>query len=347
MNVLKVILPSLLTFIVGLGITPFLTDIFYKNKMWRKSSRAMSDTSKEFGDIHDTERELNTPRIGGVIIWISVSITVLFFYILSITLGSETAIKLNFLSRNQTIVPLATFLLAALIGLGDDFIQIFGSEKHTRDPMYYRKIKIVSISFIALIVSLWFYFKLDTAIHVPFWHDVELGLWFIPFFIVTTLAVFTSSVIDGLDGLSGGVLASIFTSYAVIAFVQNQIDIAALCAVISGGVLIFLWFNIPPARFYMGETGMLALTVTLSVIAFLTKTVLLLPIIALPLTVTSLSVVAQLVSYKYFNKRRVLIVSPLHHHLEAIGWPKTKIVMRYWIVSVLCAILGLILVLIS
>jgi phospho-N-acetylmuramoyl-pentapeptide-transferase len=139
----------------------------------------------------------------------------------------------------------------------------------------------------------------------------------------------------------------VFTAYAVIAFVHNQIDIAALCAVIAGGTLAFLWFNVPPARFYMGETGILGLTVTLSVIAFLTNTVMILPIIALPLVATSLSVVIQTISYKRFNKHRVFRVAPLHHHFEALGWSREKVVMRYWIISVVCAIVGVIVALVS
>jgi phospho-N-acetylmuramoyl-pentapeptide-transferase len=178
-------------------------------------------------------------------------------------------------------------------------------------------------------------------------YDVNLGFMFIPFFVIIMLAVFSTSVIDGIDGLSGGVMASIFTGYSVIAFVHDQVDISALCAVIAGGILAFLWFNIPPARFYMSETGMVGLTVTLSVIAFLTDTVLLLPIIAFPLVVTSLSVIIQIFTYKYCNKKRFFKVAPLHHHFEAIGWSKEKVVMRYWIISVVCSISGVILALVS
>ena len=150
-----------------------------------------------------------------------------------------------------------------------------------------------------------------------------------------------------MDGLSGGVLANIFTAYSVIAFSNEQIDIAALCAVIAGGTLAFLWFNIPPARFYMGETGMLGLTVALSIIAFLTNSVLLLLVIAFPLVITSLSVVIQIISYKYFGKRRVFRVAPLHHHFEAIGWSRSKVVMRYWVITAVFAMTGVILALVS
>jgi phospho-N-acetylmuramoyl-pentapeptide-transferase len=161
------------------------------------------------------------------------------------------------------------------------------------------------------------------------------------------LATFSTSVIDGLDGLAGGVLVSCFVAYSVIAFLGNQYDISALAGAIAGGILAFLWFNIPPARFYMGETGMLALTVVLSVIAFLTDAVLLLPIIALPLVATTLSVLIQVNVYKYCGHRRVFKVAPLHHHFQALGWPREKVVMRYWIVSVVSAFTGVILYVIS
>ncbi len=349
-DVIKIVIPSVLTFFLGVLITPFFTDIFYKYRMWKKSPRTETGdiTTDDFAKIHNTKGELSTPRVGGVIIWVSVSLTVFFIYVMYILFPSELTEKLNFFSRSQTLVPLGTLLLASLIGLADDFMQIFGTGSYAKDNIIYRKVKIFTVCLIGLAISSWFYFKLDmNTLHIPFGGDIYIGLWFIPLFILVMLAVFSTSVIDGIDGLSGGVLTSIFTAYAIIAFVNNQIDIAALCAVIAGGTLAFLWFNIPPARFYMGETGMLGLTITLAVIAFLTNSVLVLPIIALPLVLTSLSVIIQMISYKYFGKRRVFRVAPLHHHFEAIGWSKEKVVMRYWIVSVVFAIVGVIFALVS
>ena len=347
-DVIKVIFPSILTFFIGILITPFFTNIFYKYKMWKKSPRSQSDTSQTFADLHNTSAELSTPRIGGMIIWISVLLTVAVIFLLSAFFPTDLTLKLNFFSRSQTLIPLATLILASLIGLADDLLQIFGKGNYAKDPLIYRKVKIVFVTLIGLAISFWFYDKLQhTAIHIPFNGELELGIWFIPFFIITMLAIFSTSVIDGMDGLSGGVLGTIFTAYAVIAFVHNQIDISAFCAVIAGGILAFLWFNIPPARFYIGETGMLGLTVTLSVIAFLTNAVLLLIVIAMPLVLTSLSVIIQIISYKFFNKHRVFKVAPLHHHFEAIGWSREKVVMRYWIISVVFAIVGVIVALIS
>jgi phospho-N-acetylmuramoyl-pentapeptide-transferase len=349
-DVLKIVVPSVLTFLVGIAITPFFTDFFYKHKMWKKSPRVENSdgVSNEFRDVHNTSAEVSTPRVGGVIIWVSVIITVLIIYLLSIIIPSDFTIKLNFFSRSQTLIPLATLILASVIGLFDDLLQIFGKGEYARDPLIYRKIKVLCIVLIGLVISYWFYAKLGaTSIHVPFNGEFDFGVWFIPFFIIVMLSVFSTSVIDGMDGLSGGVMGTIFTAYSVIAFVNNQIDIAVLCAVIAGAILAFLWYNIPPARFYMGETGILGLTVTLSVIAFLTNSVLLLPIIALPLVVTSLSVIIQIIGFRHFGGRRVFKVAPLHHHFEAIGWSREKTVMRYWIISVVCAISGVIISLIS
>ena len=153
-------------------------------------------------------------------------------------------------------------------------------------------------------------------------------------------------MVDGLDGLAGGLLAIIFMAYAVIAFFQQQIDLAAFCAVVAGATLAFLWFNIPPARFYMSETGILGLTVTLTTVAFLTNSVIVLPLIAFPLTLTSLSVTLQLLSKKFFGKK-IFKIAPLHHHFEALGWPPYKVVMRYWVIGIVSAITGLIIVLIG
>lgn len=349
-DVIKVIVPSVLTFFLGILITPFFTNLFYKHKMWKKNARvdAGDITSDDFKKLHNTESEISTPRVGGVIIWMSVLLTVAVIYILSIIIPTDLLQKLNFFSRGQTLIPLATLILASLIGLTDDALQIVGKGSYAKDSISYRRVKIIAVCLIGLAISSWFYFKLEaTAIHIPFGGELELGLLFIPFFIIVMLATFSTSVIDGLDGLAGGVMATVFAAYAAIAFGFNQIDIAALCGVIAAGILAFLWFNIPPARFYMGETGILGLTITLAVIAFLTNSVLVLPIIALPLVATSLSVIIQTTSYRYFNKRRVFKVAPIHHHFQALGWSKEKVVMRYWVVSVVFAIIGVIIALIS
>ena len=348
MDILKIIFPTALTFFIGIAITPFFTNYFYRYKMWKKSSRAAADTSSIFGQIHNAEHELNTPRIGGVIIWVAVLFTVCIIYLLALFFPSDLTLKLDFFSRSQTLIPLAAFFFAAFVGLADDLFHIYGWGNLAHDALIYRKIKIALVTLIGIVISYWFYFKLDyTSVQLPFSGDLVLGIWFIPFFILVMLATFSTSVIDGIDGLAGGVLASVFTAFSVIAFINNQVDISALSGAIAGAILSFLWFNVPPARFYMGETGMMSLTVVLAVIAFLTDSVLLLPVIALPLVATTASDIIQITCYKLFNKRRVFKIAPLHLNFLAHGWPREKVVMRYWIVSVISAIMGVILVLVS
>jgi phospho-N-acetylmuramoyl-pentapeptide-transferase len=179
------------------------------------------------------------------------------------------------------------------------------------------------------------------SVSIPFNGPLWLGTLMIPFFIIVSLATFSGGVIDGVDGLSGGVFAAIFAAYAAIAYANNQVDIAAFCGVITGGTLAFLWFNIPPARFYMGETGIMGLTLTLATIAFLTDSVLVLPIVALPLVLSSASVILQIWS-KRLRGKKVFKVAPLHNHFMAIGWPSYKVTMRFWVLSVVFSIIGII-----
>lgn len=350
-NAIKIFLPALISFIVGLLLTPIATHYFYKYRMWRRISRESNIPEKEvsgFAKIHDSKAEISTPRTGGMIIWISVILTLAIVSLIDYLFINDATNKMYFIDRSQTLLPFFTLILASLIGLGDDFLQIFGKGKWTSDPIVLRYIKILIILALGLVIGLWFYFKLGmTDLYIPWYGFINLGFLFIPFFIFIMFSLWSTSVIDGVDGLSGGVLASIFTAYTLISFFNGQIYLATFCAVIAGGTLAFLWFNIPPARFYMGETGMIGLTVTLSVIAFLTNTVLLLPIIAFPLFITSLSDVIQILSRKFRNGKKVFLYAPLHHHFEALGWPKYKVTMRYWIVGIMTAILGVIIKIIS
>lgn len=347
LNLIKISIPTAVAFFLGLALTPIATHFFYKYKMWKKYSRRGA-TSDVFHQVHNEEEELKTPRVGGIIIWFSALLTTLIFYLASLWFPSETTEKMNFLSRNQTLIPFFTLLLGSLIGLWDDLIQIYGHGRFARDDKSWRIWKALSVIIVSLLIGLWFFYKLDlTSIHIPFGGELYVGILIIPIFVIVALATFSGGVIDGIDGLSGGVLASIFGSYAVIALANNQIDLAAFSGVITGVILAFLWFNIPPARFYMGETGIMGLTITLATLAFLTDSVLILPIVAMTLVLTSLSDVLQILSKKFRNGKRIFKVAPLHHHFEAIGWSRSKITMRYWVFSVIFAIIGIILAIIS
>ncbi len=308
----------------------------------------MDTTAPDFHLIHNEADELRTPRVGGVIIWVTVLVTTLIFYLASIFFPSTYTEKLNFFSRSQTLIPLFTLLVGSLIGLWDDLIQIYGNGRLARDDASWRKWKATLIGMLSLLIGLWFYYKLGmVSIHIPFGGELFLGILIIPAFIIVALATFSGGVIDGIDGLSGGVLASIFAAYSAIAFANNQIDLAAFSGVVTGVTLAFLWFNIPPARFYMGETGIMGLTVTIATLAFLTNSVLILPVVAMPLVITSLSVILQLASKKWRGGKRIFRLAPLHHHFLAIGWSPHKVTMRYWVLSIIFVIIGIILAIIS
>ncbi len=348
-NIIKILFPALMAFLIGIAITPTCTDIMYRMKLWRRKSRSKVNTeamSADFQKIHNEKGEISTPRVGGVIVWFSIILTIIALAVLAFIFPNETTSKLSFLSRNQTLLPLFALLFASIVGLIDDLLQIHGKEIKMTDGIS-RKLRILIVLLIGAVGAWWFYFKLGVLdIHVPFYGDLDLGMLFIPFFMFVVLGVFSSSVIDGIDGLAGGVMAAAYASYMLIAYSQNQIDLAAFCAVVTGSILAFLWFNIPPARFYFGETGMLGLTVALAIVAFLTREVLLIPLIAFPLFATSISSALQMFSKKYFGKK-IFRIAPLHHHFEAIGWPTYKVTMRYWIIAIISAVIGAIIAIIS
>jgi len=348
LNAYKVLGLGGIAFFIGIAMTPVLAHYLYKYKLWRKDVRTMAPDGAEtpiFSRLHK-EREIKAPRMGGIIIWATTLIVALLFWLLKEIWPEALFLKLNFLSREQTWVPLGMMVAGSLVSLLDDLLLVFQKGTYRGGGLTFTR-RIILITLIAALGAYWFYFKLDqSSIFIPAFGDLELGILFPVFFVLVLLATFSGGVIDGLDGLAGGVFAAIFAAYSGIAFFQNQIDIAAFCAVIVGAILAFLWFNIPPARFYMSETGIMGLTTALAVVAFLTDAVAVLPIIAFPLVLESLSVMIQLGSKKFFG-RKVFLVAPIHHHFEALGWLPEKVTMRFWVISVVFAVFGLIVQLIS
>lgn len=349
-DLLRVLVPAAVAFLIGMAMTPVLTHYLYLNKAWKKRAGKESlDGSQavEFNRLHE-KHEVRAPRMGGVIIWASATLTLVAAAFIAYIAPNSSLAQLDFLSRNQTWIPLAALLIGSLIGLVDDLLVIGPAAEGLK--LRYRLIMVFLMS---LFIGWWFYEKLDVvAISIPFMEPFFVGAFIIPIIIIVTLALYASGVIDGIDGLSGGVFASIFASYAIIAYAQNQIDVAAFCAAIVGALLAFLWYNIPPARFYMSDTGTMGLTLALAVVAFTTDSlgggvgVFVLPIIGALLAITVASVLLQMFWKKIFG-RKLFRVAPLHHHFEAIGWPGHKVTMRYWVLSVVFAFTGVILALAS
>lgn len=344
----KIFIPTVISFMVGIIITPFVSHYLYKWHLWKTSSVSKTIDGREAtisNKLHNDEAR-KTPRMGGIIVWGSVLITIYLFYCLGYFFPDDFK-KLSFLSRSQTWLPLFTLIIASLTGLVDDYFVVRGKGKFIGGGLSL-KMRLFVVFCLALIGGLWFYSKLGmTSIHIPFDDSINLGLLFIPFFILTMLAMYSGGIIDGVDGLAGGVFAIIFSALSIIAYSNNQIDLAAFSLVVTGGLLVFLWFNVPPARFFLSETGTMGLTTTATVIAFLTGDILLLPVIAFPLVLTTLSVIIQLVSKKFRNGKKVFLVAPLHNHFIAKGWSREKVTMRYWIFSLMCAVVGIVLALIS
>lgn len=345
---LKILIPAALSFVVGIGITPILTYYLYRYKAWKKASgkKALDGSVAEvFNTLHKDTESKTTPRMGGIVIWVSVAITAL---ILALIAEINPALSdLSFISRGQTWIPLACLLLGGLAGMIDDLLEIRQSSNFSKGLSLPIRLSIVSV--LALGVGWWFYTRLAvTSVSIPFDGLLPLGIFIVPLFVIIAAAVYASGVIDGIDGLAGGVFALIFGAYSAIAFVYGQYDLAAFGSAVTGGLLAFLWFNVPPARFYMSETGSMGLTLALSVMAFMTDALVggvgisLLPLVGIVLVATVLSNMLQVLSKK-LRKKKLFRIAPLHHHFEALGWPREKVVMRYWIITAIAAVMGIVL----
>ena len=346
-NVIKVLVLAALSAGIAAIFAPILIRFLNKIKFWKKEARTKTITGESaevFHSLHK-EREISVPRGGGLIIWLTLLVIIFLFFLLANFLDIWWLKKLNFLSRSETWLPLFTLVTASIVGLLDDILVVFGKGKYIAGGITFKR-RLLIVILIGLVGGLWFYYKLGwESIHIPLLFnfpagiDLTVGVWIIPLFVLVMIASWAGGVIDGLDGLSGGVFASIFGAFSIISFAQGKIDLATFCAVICGTLFTFLWWNIPPARFFMGETGILGLTSTMAVVAFLTDSVVVLPIIAGLLVIEVGSLILQLLSKK-FRKKKIWLSTPIHHHFEAKGWPAYQVTMRFWIISLVFAILG-------
>jgi phospho-N-acetylmuramoyl-pentapeptide-transferase len=345
-NIIKILLVSSLTFFIALLSSPPLIKFLNKINFWKKEPRKQTITGEEatvFYQLHK-ERETTIPRGGGVLVWIPVLILILLFNLISRFQKPWWIHYFNFLSRKETWLPLFSLITGSIIGLVDDTLTVLAAKHYKGGGMSFWQ-RFFLVFLIGLIGGSWFYYKLGwNTIYVPFLNfprggEIYLGHLSIPLFIIVTLACWAGGVVDGVDGLAGGIFAAIFSAFSIIAFSQGKIDLATFCASIVGAIFGFLWYNIPPARFYMGETGILGLSTTLAVVAFLTDSVFILPIIGGVLVIEVGSIILQLLSKK-IRKKKIWLATPIHHHFEAKGWPPYQVTMRFWILGVIFAVLG-------
>ncbi len=342
-NVIKVLGISAIASCIAVLWCPLLINFLYKKRLWKKEARMKAISGEDaviFNALHK-ERETKVPRMGGLLILITTVCVVFFFYVLALVFPDSIFSNLNFFSRSQTWLPLFTLIVASCVGLVDDVLVVSSLGGYIGGGLSFKK-RLLIVALIGLVGGFWFYSKLGwDIISIPLVGSFSIGIFYIPIFVIVMIACWSGGIIDGLDGLSGGTFASIFGAFTIIAFSQGKVDLATFCAVITGTLFAFLWFNIPPARFYMSEVGTVGLATTLSVVAFLTDSVFVLPIIAGLLVVEVGSVIIQLLSKK-FRKKKIFLSTPIHHHFEAIGWPAYKVTMRFWVVGVVLAIIGVV-----
>ncbi len=331
-NVLRIFIVLTVSFFIALTLTPLWSKVLYKYKLGKQLRTSAS--APVFHALHKDKE--GTPTMGGVLIWGTVLLLTFVFYFT----------RFNFFSRAQTWLPLGVMVFGGVLGLVDDMFGVL--RRGPNGGGMQMRVRWLLYIFIAAVGAWWFYYKLEfQSINIPFLGDIYTDGWYLLFFVFIIVATaFSANETDGLDGLAGGVFLTMFGAYGVIAFDQGRMDLVVFIAAIIGALIAFLWFNIFPAKFFMGDTGSMSLGVVLGVIAMLTNTPFLLIPIACIFILESLSVIVQKV-YKKIAGKKLFLSTPIHHHFEAKGWHETKVTMRFWMISAIGAIIGLIIFLID
>ncbi len=317
-------------FVLAMALTPVYTTLAYRFKFWKKQ-RETSTTGEKllvFTKLHKAKFERNIPTMAGVIGVVAIVVITLFYN----------------LDRAQTWLPLAALVGGGVVGLLDDMINIRGTGRGVAGLR--SSLKFILITLIGAVLGWFFYVKLGyDSVHLPFLGDMTLGWVIVPLFILAVVATSNAvNISDGLDGLAGGLLATSFGAFGVISLFQGHFLLSGFCFTVVGALLAYLWFNIYPARFFMGDVGSFAFGTSLGVVAMLTNTLFLLPVIGIIFVIEAGSSSIQILSKKLFH-RKVFISAPIHHHLEASGWPETKVTMRFWVISAIAAFMGVLLAL--
>ncbi len=332
-TVVLILLLACLSFLISMLVTPIYTSFAYKWQWWKKprEKTLTGETAKVFNSLHAAKHKRLIPTMAGIVFVFSAALVTLF---------------LN-LSRTETWLPLAAFTGAGMVGLIDDVINIRGTGKGVAGLP--SRLKLMLITLIALIGGWFFYYKLDVhSIHIPWYGALSVGWLIIPLFVLVVVSTANAvNISDGLDGLAGGLSAIAFGIYAVIAFVEQRYGVAGFCMAVVGALLSYTWFNVYPARFFMGDVGSFALGTALGVVALITDTVALLPIIGAVFVAEAGSVVLQIASKKLRHGKKIFKISPVHHHFEASGWPETKVTMRFWVIGQVVGVIGLMLFLLG
>ena len=327
-SLIRILLLGFLGFAFAMLLTPIYTTVAYKREWWKRQRTDAWSGGKAtvYQKLHAAKHKRNIPTMAGLIFVAAIAI---------VTLTGN-------LDRGQTWLPLAGLVAAGLIGLFDDILNIKSSGKGVAGMSARLKFGLYSV--LALAGGWWFYSKLGVdSMYIPGFGEWFIGIGVVALFWLVVVATANAvNISDGLDGLAGGLLTSSFMAYAIIAAVQHKFVLAGFCVTVIGALLSYTWFNIYPARFLMGDVGSFALGAALGIIALQTNTVYILPIIGAVYVMETGSVIINRTSRKLRHGKKVFLSSPIHHHFEAIGWPETKVTMRFWILGQVSAVLGLI-----
>jgi phospho-N-acetylmuramoyl-pentapeptide-transferase len=320
---------SLSAFLLAMLLTPVYTFFAYRYKFWKKqrSTSVTGEKLEVFTKLHADKFKRRIPTMAGLVFIASIALVTLFN-----------------LDRGQTWLPLAALLGGGFVGLLDDIINIRGHNKGVAGLR--SSLKFAMISALGLVLGWFFFTKLGIdTVHIPFLGEWSLGWLIIPVFGFVVVATGNAvNISDGLDGLAGGLLSISYGTFGVISLLQGQEILAGFCFTVLGALLSYLWFNIYPARFFMGDVGSFALGTGLGVVAMLTDTLFLLPVIGALFVLEAGSSLIQIISKKYF-KHKIFISAPIHQHLEAKGWPEAKVTMRFWVIGCVGALVGIFLAL--
>jgi phospho-N-acetylmuramoyl-pentapeptide-transferase len=339
---IRVIILTTIAFLVALALTP-LWYRFLKKKKFGKHLRDAAE-APVFHELH--KKKEGVPTAAGVIVWGTAILLAALFGVMGYFFDGPWH-YFNFISRSETYLPIAALVIAALLGLVDDWLGVMHVGGASGGGLKIKHKSLVYVA-IALVGAWWFYFRLGwDVLAIPLMGTFSIGWWYIPIFVFIVFASsFSANETDGLDGLLGGTSLFAFVALTTVAFVLHRYDLAAFGGIIIGALLAFLWNNIYPAKFIMGDTGSMSLGVTIGVIAMLTNTALLLPFFMVIPVIESISVIIQVLSKK-IRRKKVFRSAPIHHHFEAIGWPESQITMRFWIVSAIFCSLGLVIFFLS
>lgn len=334
-----------LAFLIALFAAPGFIKLLVKHKIGKNIREESMDgkAASIFRSLH--LKKAGTPTMGGVLIWITVGSIVALSaaaYVFAMLSGHDIDPYIVY-DRGETLLPAFTLIATGILGAIDDWVNIKGATKGMRG-----KVKMAWLIIFAGAGAWWFHWKLGyDAIHIPRIGDFTIGWLYIPLFILVIIATANAvNITDGLDGLAAGLVIVAFTAFAAIAYAKHMTALATFCLMIVGATTAFLWFNVPPAKFFMGDTGALSLGATLGVIAMLTNSVVVLPIIAFVFVIETLSSALQIFWKRYF-KRKLFPIAPMHHWLEKLGWPEHQVTMRLWIIGAAFGVVGTIIGLIG